>query len=109
MLIMAMSWLSSHLPLLLLLWFLLWILRHAFEYAETILVANVAVIASSVEAFAVAIAVDISTSCMDNISLLGCFDVVCVCQYRSLSNLTSFLCLFAADVSFTRLTQNNNE
>ena len=108
MLLMATSWLSSHRPLLLLLWLLLWISWHAFEYAEAILVAKDVAIVSSVEAFAVAVAVNFSTSCVDNISLLGCFDVVCVWRCCSLSNSTSFLCLFVADVLFTSLTRKNN-
>ena len=73
--------------------------KNAFEYAEAILVANVVAIVSSIEAFAVAIAVNISTSCVDDhVSLLGCFDVVRVWRCRSLSNSTSFLRLFVADI-----------
>ena len=45
--------------------------KNASEYAKAILVVNVVVIISSVEAFAVAIAVDFSSSCGDDLSLLG--------------------------------------
>ena len=63
---------------------------------KAILLANFVVIASSVEAFTVAIAVDSSTFCVNDISLLSCFDVVCVWQCCSLSSSTSFLRLFVA-------------
>ena len=49
--------------------------NNAFEYAAAILVANVVAVISSIGAFTVAIVVDFSTSCVDDIS---CFDVVCV-------------------------------
>lgn len=70
--------------------------KNASEYAEAILVA--ANVIAIVEAFAAAIAVGFSTSCVDDISLLGCFEWVRVWRCRSLSNSSFILRIFIADI-----------